>query len=131
VADNAIEKPKRRVVKKAETVREMAAKNQQPTAAKKQGVLRLTFRYIGAPFRFIGRHLAKLGKFKIVRFIGRILLPRYFRNSWIELRQVTWPKRRESWQLTSAVIIFAVIFGVMVALEDYGLDKIFKQVLLK
>jgi len=47
------------------------------------------------------------------------------------LRQVTWPNRKESRQLTLAVILFAVIFGAMVTVLDYGLDKVFKQVLLK
>ena len=120
------------MVKKAESVREMTEKSQQLTRIPaKQGVLRLTGRFIAVPFRFLGRHIAKLGRFKLFRAIGLVLLPRYFRNSWKELRQVAWPNRRESWQLTSAVIIFAVIFGVMIAVVDYGLDKVFKQVLIK
>lgn len=123
-------KPKRRLVKPAETVREKAEKaaNQTP---KKRGVIGLTFRYISTPFRFIGRPLAKLGRFKVIRFIGRIIWPMYFRKSWKELRQVTWPKRRESIQLTGAVLVFSAIFGVVIALVDFGLDKLFKQVLLK
>lgn len=132
MAEKDSDKSKRRMVKKAESVRELAEKNQQQAnKPKKQGVLWMTARFIATPFRFIGRQAAKLGRFKAFRFLGLILLPRYFRNSWIELRQVTWPNRRESWQLTSAVIIFAVIFGVMIAIVDYGLDKVFKQVLLK
>lgn len=123
-------KPKRRVVKKAESVREMAEKSNK-TVSKEPGVLRLAFRYIGKPFRWIGRGLAKIGHKQPFKFIGHLLWPAYFRNSWKELRLVTWPKRRESWQLTSAVIIFAVIFGLMIATVDYGLDKLFKQVLLK
>jgi preprotein translocase SecE subunit len=123
-------KPKRRIVKKAETVRQKAEKsaNQPP---KRQGVVWLALKYIGAPFRFIGRKLAKLGRFKVLRIIGRILWPTYFRNSWKELKQVTWPGRRESWQLTGAVLLFSAIFGVLIALVDYLLDKLFKEVLLK
>lgn len=126
----AEQKPKRRMVKKADSVREAAEKmaNAQP---KKQGVLRLSLHYIGLPFRFIGRPFKRLGKLKPFRIMGHILWPAYFRNSFKELRQVTWPNRRESLQLTSAVLIFAAIFGVMIALVDYGLDKLFKQVLLK
>ncbi len=122
---------KRRVVKKAETVREVAEKSQQPAKPKKQGVLRLAGHYIAVPFKSIGRPFKKLGRFKVFRILGLVLLPPYFRNSWKELRQVTWPNRRESWQLTSAVIIFSIIFGVIIALVDYGLDKVFKEVLLK
>lgn len=124
-------KPKRRMVKKVESVREKTEKSSQPPKPKKTGVLRLALRYIGAPFRWVGRKLAKLGKFKVLRIIGRILWPTYFRNSWKELRQVTWPNRRETWQLTLAVIIFSVIFGVLIAVVDFGLDKGFKQLILK
>lgn len=81
---------------------------------------RRIFRY--QPFRFIG---------KILRFIGRIIWPRYFRNSWKELRLVTWPNWQKSRQLTFAVLIFAIIFGAIVAGVDWGLDKVFRQILLK
>lgn len=123
-------KPKRRVVKQVETMRTLTEKNQQEKP-EKGGFLRLVGTYIAAPFVFVGRPIGKLGRFKIFRFVGLIFVPRYFRNSWKELKQVTWPTRRESWQLTSAVILFAVVFGVMIALVDFGLDKLFKQVLLK
>jgi preprotein translocase subunit SecE len=59
------------------------------------------------------------------------LVPRYFANSWRELRQVVWPSRRETWRLTLAVFIFAVIFGALVAGVDKGLDELFKKVVLK
>lgn len=130
-AKPAAAKPKRRVVKKAETVRQVAEKNQHSVSPKKQGVLGMAGRYIAAPFKIIGRPFKKLGRFKVFRIIGLILVPPYFRNSWRELKQVTWPKGRESWQLTSAVIIFSVIFGAIIAAVDFGLDKVFKEVLLK
>jgi preprotein translocase SecE subunit len=129
VAEESV-KPKRRVVKKAETVREIANKSSNPVV-KEPGVIRMTLRYIGKPFAAIGRVLAKIGHKQPFKFLGHVLWPAYFRNSWKELRQVTWPNRRESWQLTTAVIIFATIFGVLIAIVDFGLDKLFKQVLLK
>jgi preprotein translocase SecE subunit len=122
-------KPKKRVVKKAETVRQAAEQNNAKPA--KRGILRLTAHYIAVPLKPIFRPVAKLGRFKPFRIIGKILVPTYFRNSWKELRQVTWPGRKESLQLTLAVIIFAIVFGLMIALVDYGLDKLFKEVLLK
>lgn len=125
--DKAI--PKRRLVKKAETVREKAGKAVESGNQPRR--LRTTTRKVFVPFHFAGSQFAKLGKYKVFRIIGLILLPRYFRNSWKELRQVTWTKRRESFRLTFAVIAFAIIFGVAVAILDYGLDKIFKEVLLK
>lgn len=119
------------MVKKAETVREIAEKSTKVAEPKEPGIIRLTLRYIASPFRWIGRLLAKIGHRQPFRLIGHILWPAYFRNSWKELRQVTWPNRHESFQLTSAVVVFATIFGLLIAVVDYGLDKIFKQVLLK
>ncbi len=79
----------------------------------------------------VGRILNKIFNRQPFRFIGRILLPRYFRNSWKELRLVSWPKRKEAFDLTFAVLAFAVVFGGVVALVDFGLDKLFKDILLK
>ena len=61
----------------------------------------------------------------------RVITPRYIKNSWREVRQVTWPNRRETWRLTIAVFIFAIVFGGLVALVDKGIDQIFKEVVLK
>lgn len=123
-------KPKRRVVKKAVSVRE-AAEKQASNAPKEMTNTRLFFHYVGVPFRIIWWPFKQLGRLKVVRFLGRILWPKYFRNSFKELKQVTWPNRRESFQLTSAVLVFAFIFGITIAVVDYGLDKLFKQVILK
>lgn len=70
----------------------------------------------------------KLGKIlsKRARFI-----PSYFRESWTEIKQVTWPNRKETVRLTTAVFIFSVVFGVVVALLDVALDKIFKEIIIK
>lgn len=121
--------PKRRLVKKVETVREKTEKAVE--SSKQPRRLHSTKRRVSAPFRAVGKQSSKLGKFKPFRIIGLILVPPYFRNSWKELRQVTWTKRRESFRLTFAVIAFATVFGIMVAVLDYGLDKVFKEVLLK
>lgn len=128
MADETV-KSKRRIVKKVESVREKTAKASENSKQPRR--LQATTRRVSAPFRVIGRAFGKLGKFKVFRIIGLILVPPYFRNSWRELRLVTWLKPRESFRLTYAVIVFATIFGVAVAVLDYGLDKIFKQVLLK
>jgi len=123
------EKTKRRIVKKAETIREKAEKAVE--SSKQPRRLHATKRRAAAPFQFIGRVFGKLGKFKVFRIIGLVLVPPYFRNSWRELRQVTWLKPKDSIRLTYAVVMFAAVFGITVALLDYGLDKVFKQVLLK
>jgi preprotein translocase SecE subunit len=119
------------MVKKAETVREIAEKSSKDPVQKDPGVIRLSLGYIAKPFVVIGRGFAKVGHKQPFKFLGHVLWPAYFRNSWKEMRQVTWPNRRESMQLTTAVIIFATVFGLMIAIVDFGLDKLFKQVLLK
>ncbi|MBL8121365.1 preprotein translocase subunit SecE [Candidatus Saccharibacteria bacterium] len=55
----------------------------------------------------------------------------YMRDSWRELRGVTWPTFREGRRLTTAVIIFSIVFGLLIAGIDFGLDKAFRQILLK
>lgn len=124
-------KPKRRLIKKAETVREKAERVSAEEAKQQPRRLRATTHKVGTPFRAAGRHAKKLGKFKPFRIIGLILVPPYFRNSWKELRQVTWPKFRDSVRLTFAVFAFAAVFGVLVFALDFVLDKVFKEVLLK
>jgi preprotein translocase SecE subunit len=125
-------KSKRRV-KNPDTFREKAQKAAETSGQPKkigrlrQGIIKL----LGPVFLPAGRSLSKLFSLKPFRLIGRILLPGYFRNSWRELRQVTWPTWRQSRQLTFAVLVFAVFFGAAIALVDLGLDKVFKNVLLK
>jgi preprotein translocase SecE subunit len=69
--------------------------------------------------------------FSPIRWIGRKFVPRYFKNSFNELRLVTWPNWKESRQLTTAVVLFSLILCIAVSLVDSGLDKIFKKVILK
>lgn len=102
--------------RQTQTVREKA---QESVRAKKQPKrrVRTAVKTAVKPFRFL-------------RFL-RILVPPFFRRSWQELRQVTWPSRKETWQLTLAVFVFAIAFSLAVAIVDYGLDKIFRRILLK
>lgn len=67
----------------------------------------------------------------VVKKVLRKLVPSYFVNSWREVRQVSWPTRKETWRLTLAVFIFSVIFGLAVYGVDKVLDLIFKKVILK
>jgi preprotein translocase SecE subunit len=43
---------------------------------------------------------------------------RYFKGSWIELKQVRWPNRRATWGLTAAVLLFTGIFLVFIVSLD-------------
>ncbi|MBI3624214.1 preprotein translocase subunit SecE [Candidatus Saccharibacteria bacterium] len=128
----ADESSAKRVIKPAETVRERAAKggHDQP----KRRVLRRTAGKLRAPLRAIAPWAKPFGVKPVRttgRFIGLILWPRFLRNAWQELRDVTWPNRKETWKLTSAVFVFAIIFGIVIAVTDYGLDKLFRKVILK
>lgn len=112
-----------------------------------ESLVRVFFRGFFLPVRLIGRGLTWLGhrpplkqighglrwffRLRAVRFIGRILGFGYVRGSWQELKMVTWPTRHEGLRLTSAVIVFSVVFAVILAGVDYGLDKLFKHLLLR
>jgi preprotein translocase SecE subunit len=135
VAQSSNKKRKPRVRKSAPTVRELAEASRakedaskQPgrvgkvlakplSPVKKAGHSRVA-QTLSVPFRYIGRGLAWI-------------VPKYFVNSWRELRKVHWPTRLETWRLTLAVFIFAIVFGALVAGVDKALDEIFKKVVLK
>lgn len=97
------------------------------TIAKPFGFLRvlrrparvITWPFRTRPARFVGR------------ILGRILWPKYFRNSFREVRQVTWPTRRDTWKLTAAVLVFAIAFGLAAAGTDWVLDKIIKRIVFR
>ena len=131
---------KKRIVKNPETFRERAIKAAETSEQPKRSTrVRRAFGSGAAkPFRPVVNALRKLFRYQPFKFIGwvfkilgRILVPRYVRNSWKELRLVTWPGWKLGRQLTSAVLIFAIVFGAAIALVDYGLDKLFKDILLK
>ena len=125
-----------RKVKNPETFRERAVKaseqNQQPDRRSRlRSVASKPAQPVASAARRVGQNKAARVVGKPFRLLGRILFPKYFRNSYRELRQVQWPNRSESRQLTFAVLAFAIVFGILVAIVDYGLDKLFREVLLK
>lgn len=95
--------------------------------------------------RVLGRHFKKVFPEKKHRFtikfpdnragraLDKILLafPRYLRGAWSEIRQTTWPSRRETMRLTFAVFVFSIVFAVFVSLLDFGFDKLFKHLIIK
>lgn len=137
-------KKRRRLRAPSETVRERAVKAQEAAANPVQNTKRgragrtvktplRALRWLShkPPLKQIGHGLHWFFTLKPLRFIGRLLGFRYVYRSWQELKLVTWPGRRQSFRLTGAVIVFSVIFGALIAVTDYGLDKLFKQVILK
>jgi preprotein translocase SecE subunit len=67
---------------------------------------------------------------RTLRWIVRHTIPPYFRNSFAELRNVTWPDRKLTLRLTWAVVMFAVVFAVIVGFLDWGLNIAFKHIIL-
>ncbi len=126
---------KRRLKTPSETVRERQT-SAQTKAAKPASRIRRSFGSFGKPFHKLANLSVWQSKaWKPFRFVGHwvgfVLWPPYFRNSFRELRLVTWTDRRETRRLTLAVLGFAAVFGALIAGLDFGLDKLFKEVLLK
>lgn len=135
---------KKRQLKKTETVRQRAERvSNEPTSKKRR--LKSTAGKAVTPFKAVGRALARIFRpfafllkpfktkpaRKIGRFLASVLLLRFIRDSWKELRLVKWPTARETVRLTMAVFIFSILFGILIAITDYGLDKIFRKVFIE
>lgn len=127
--------PKKRILKKPATTRQLASKPaKQPkarrlsSAASKIKSPLKSAATIGRKEYYLPMPSGKVGQFLNKR---RYFIPKYFKDSWGEMRQVVWPNRKQTFQLTLAVIIFSVFFGVIVALADFGLDKLFERLIIK
>lgn len=144
MAEDQESNKKRRLRAPAETLHEKSEKAQEISAQpKRKGIIRRIFTIIFWPFRIfgwlahkppfkqIGHGLHWFFTLRFMRFLGKILGIKYLHDSFSELKLVTWPSRKQSRQLTTAVIIFSVIFGGIIAMVDLGLNKLFKEVLLK
>jgi preprotein translocase SecE subunit len=142
MAEKSDKPAKKRQLKKVETVRERVerAGNDRPQKRSVSSIVGTT----GKPFKVVGKGIAKLlrpfafvmrpFKTRPVRFIGRmlaiILLLRFFRDAWKEVRQVEWPDMRTTFRLAIAVFVFSILFGILIAITDFGLDKVFRKVFI-
>ena len=134
MADTQPSKPKqKRLVKNPETFRERAIKASQVSdKPSRSGRLKAATGKVTAPvFNPVGRVGGRFFRLKPIRLLGKVIFPVYLRNSWGELKLVNWPNLKQGRQLTFAVLIFAIIFGAIIALVDFGLDKVFRDILLK
>lgn len=124
----------KRRVRPVETVREQRDKRQAAVKTKPHRLSKVTG-WLAKPFRLMAAWSFWRSKaWRPFRFIGKVLsyvlLISYFRSSLRELKLVTWPNWKLSWRLTWAVLVFSIFFGVIVAVVDFGLDKLFKQLIL-
>lgn len=129
------ETSKKRQLKRVQTVRQRA---QKASGDKKPRRIRRAGTTIARPFKAAARtgrkeYYLPLPDNRIGRFLNkrRKVIPGYFRGAWQELRQVKWIGRKETAKLTFAVFMFAIFFMTLISLADYGLDKIFKNLILK
>ena len=51
-------------------------------------------------------------------------LTRGLTEAYIELRKVTWPTRRDAWNMTIVVIVVSAIMAGLLALSDFGLGHL-------
>jgi preprotein translocase SecE subunit len=55
-------------------------------------------------------------------------LTRGLTEAYIELRKVTWPTRRDAWNMTIITIVVSAIMSGLLALSDYGLGHLLSYV---
>ena len=60
-----------------------------------------------------------------------VLLGRYLRDSWRELRQVRWPNRKATWKMVLAVLIYTALFVLIISLLDIFFTWLFNLILGK
>ena len=129
MAENKVRK-----VKNPETFRERALKTQEPKISNKTRANSLLSSALN-PLRTSLNKIAKIKALKpifiVLNKIGKVIFPSYFRNSFKELKQVTWPSVSNGIKLTWAVIVFAIVFGLSISALDWGLTKVFKNILLR
>jgi preprotein translocase subunit SecE len=59
------------------------------------------------------------------------IVPKFVRESWAELKLVTWPTKREAARLTLAVFIFATVFTIFIQIIDFAFNKLVKEIILR
>lgn len=59
----------------------------------------------------------------LLRFLG------YFKGAWFELRQVRWPNRRATIGMTTALLLFTVIFAAFILIVDLAFENLFKLII--
>ena len=128
-------------IRKIETVRERAEKAQAKESAPRRGHrVRKVAGHAVRPFKAAHRigqkeyypiKVREKGRPGQILNRRRYFVPSYFRLAWKEVRQVVWPSMRETVKLTVAVFVFAIIFGLIVTATDFGIEKLFREILIK
>lgn len=125
---------KKKADSKKSSMRETAAKT-RARASKPKRVRRaahVAAKPVSGFWRILTNEYHIFGKKESAGFFtkSRRFTPAYFRDSARELKNVTWPGRKETWRLVLAVFIFAILMGLFIALLDFGLEKLLREVIL-
>lgn len=118
-------KDKKRV-KKSEIIK-------RPKLKKESSIRQKTNSILGSAKVFLMRtYTIPTPNNKIGKFLSKTVRPpKYFRDSWVELKKVAWPDRRQTIRFTIAVFIFSGFFALITALVDYGFTKAVERIILK
>lgn len=60
-----------------------------------------------------------MANLEFLQKIGDNRLTRYFKETWYELKKVSWPTRREALNLTLMVIAVTVFLAIVLGLMDW------------
>lgn len=68
---------------------------------------------------------------KVLNFFKRLpkLIASPFRNTWRELKKVTWPSRENLFQYTGIVLAFMAFMGLVIGLLDLGASKLIARII--
>lgn len=123
--------------KMPETVRERAEKvSAKKSAPKKSAKVRAKIHKPLSSLRKVAAteyHPLKTPDTKTGRILGKRVrfVPKFITESWQELRQVTWPTKREAASKTVAVIGFAIVFAIFVQVLDTIFSRVVKEIILR
>jgi preprotein translocase subunit SecE len=123
--------------KMPETVRERAEKQSVKNATpKKSTKVKAKIHRPLSKLRRMGAkeyHPIKVPEKKGVRHLNKRVrfVPKFVRESYAELKFVTWPTKREAASKTVAVIGFAILFTIFVQVLDFIFSKVVKEIILR
>ncbi|NLJ65624.1 MAG: preprotein translocase subunit SecE [Christensenellaceae bacterium] len=68
---------------------------------------------------------------KVLNFFKRLpkLIVSPFKNTWRELKKVTWPSRENLFQYTGIVLAFMAFMGLVIGLLDLGASKLIARII--
>ena len=53
----------------------------------------------------------------------------YFRETWFELKKVSWPTRQEALNLTLMVVLVTTFLAIVLSLMDWAISEVFSLIL--